>query len=199
MNKHDQKVFNTKIKIYDAFLQLLEEKEFIKISILDICAVAGISRTTFYAHYDNTDMLLRELYNDILKDFKNEFTKQDFIDIQKEIDHGEANILVNKDILMIYLSYLKRHQRLVQIFIKNKNVFFNDENTEELKQYIFIPLYEKMGFLDKAAISYYYVFYLSGISAITDRWILNYCVESVDYISDLIIECVTHNVFSKLS
>lgn len=44
--------------IQDAFLRLLEEKDFLHITVSDICAEAEINRTTFYRYYDNQYTLL---------------------------------------------------------------------------------------------------------------------------------------------
>mgnify|MGYP000281980201 CR=1 FL=1 len=39
--------------IKDAFLQLLMKKDYMQITITDLCKYAGVSRGTFYAHFGN--------------------------------------------------------------------------------------------------------------------------------------------------
>lgn len=58
MNRSESKYFNTAIKIDKAFLSLLETKDFAYITIKEVCAAAGVNRSTFYLHYQNT----RELW-----------------------------------------------------------------------------------------------------------------------------------------
>ena len=59
MNKNESKYFNTAIKMDEALITLLEKKDFEYITIREICATAGVNRSTFYLHYENTADLLR--------------------------------------------------------------------------------------------------------------------------------------------
>ena len=54
MNKSQSKYFNTAMKMDEALITLLEKKDFEFISIKEICDTAGVNRSTFYLHYDNT-------------------------------------------------------------------------------------------------------------------------------------------------
>ena len=66
MNKNESKYFNTAIKMDEALLSLLEKKDFAYITIKEICEVAGVNRSTFYLHYENTADLLKETTQYIL-------------------------------------------------------------------------------------------------------------------------------------
>lgn len=37
----------------EAFISLLEHKDFEYITVKDICSAAGVNRSTFYLHYEN--------------------------------------------------------------------------------------------------------------------------------------------------
>jgi len=56
----------TRKTIKEAMLKLLRKKDFIDISVTDICHTAGISRGTFYSHYKNTHLVIDELFSDAL-------------------------------------------------------------------------------------------------------------------------------------
>lgn len=60
MNKSESKYFNTALRFNKALLALLERKEFSYITIREICQEAGVNRSTFYLHYENTADLLKE-------------------------------------------------------------------------------------------------------------------------------------------
>lgn len=60
MNKNQSKYFNTAIKMDEALISLLEKKDFEYITIKEICDTAGVNRSTFYLHYENTSELLEE-------------------------------------------------------------------------------------------------------------------------------------------
>ena len=66
MNKNESKYFNTAIKMDEALISLLEKKDFEYITIKEICARAGVNRSTFYLHYENTSDLLKETTRYIL-------------------------------------------------------------------------------------------------------------------------------------
>lgn len=67
----DLRVLKTEKAIRSAFISLLDEKSFEKISVTDILKVALINRKTFYSHYtdkyDLADQMADDLYNDFLK------------------------------------------------------------------------------------------------------------------------------------
>ena len=52
--KTDRRVLKTKRAIYNAFVELLSEKEINHITITDISKKADINRKTFYNYYSNT-------------------------------------------------------------------------------------------------------------------------------------------------
>ena len=66
MDKNKSKYFNTAIKMDEALLSLLEKKEFPYITVKEICKAAGVNRSTFYLHYENTSELLQETVRYIL-------------------------------------------------------------------------------------------------------------------------------------
>ncbi|MBQ2887102.1 MAG: TetR/AcrR family transcriptional regulator C-terminal domain-containing protein [Alphaproteobacteria bacterium] len=52
--------------IRQAFLELLKEKTFEKITVTDIVKRADINRSTFYAHYPDVMGLIEEIQNEVL-------------------------------------------------------------------------------------------------------------------------------------
>jgi AcrR family transcriptional regulator len=57
----DPRIRRTRQLLQDALRNLLEQKEFDKISVQDITEAATVNRATFYAHYDDKFALLGEL------------------------------------------------------------------------------------------------------------------------------------------
>ncbi len=57
--------------IKDALLVLLKKKNYMDISITDICRQAGISRGTFYAHFKNIREIIDLLFDDALEQIGN--------------------------------------------------------------------------------------------------------------------------------
>ena len=66
--KEDRRTRYTRQVIKEAFLKLLEEKEYPKITVTEICRLAEINRGTFYLHYYDTADVLDDILNEILKE-----------------------------------------------------------------------------------------------------------------------------------
>lgn len=60
-NKPNQRVALTKELIHRALIQLVKKQEIHKISIRELCNLAGINRTTFYNHYGSQYDVLTEI------------------------------------------------------------------------------------------------------------------------------------------
>lgn len=53
-------------RITEALLALLGNKPLGSISVVNLCALAGVSRSTFYAHFSNVDDVYRELVRELV-------------------------------------------------------------------------------------------------------------------------------------
>ena len=60
MNKSESKYFNTALRMDEALLALLEEKDLEYITVKELCHRAGVNRSTFYLHYETIDDLVNE-------------------------------------------------------------------------------------------------------------------------------------------
>ena len=57
----DNKILFSQELLHQALLALLREKPLNKITVRELCAKAGVNRTTFYNHYEAPEDILREL------------------------------------------------------------------------------------------------------------------------------------------
>ena len=73
MKKSESKYFNTALRFDKALLSLLEKKPFEYITIRELCEEAGVNRSTFYLHYENTSDLLKETTSYMLEHFASYF------------------------------------------------------------------------------------------------------------------------------
>ena len=105
MDRRQQK---TRKAIFQGFLNLLEKKSYGNITVQEIIDEADIGRSTFYAHFETKDDLLREICEDI---FGHVFSEE----LMKETTHdfsGKAGI----DQKITHILY---HLRLSRSYIRS--------------------------------------------------------------------------------
>lgn len=79
--KQYRSAIRSKKSIRKAFMELLKEKTFEKITVTDIVNRADINRSTFYAHYPDVMGLLDELQQEIISFFEQYLKKVNFSDL----------------------------------------------------------------------------------------------------------------------
>ncbi|MHA6483444.1 TetR/AcrR family transcriptional regulator [Paenibacillus sp. strain BS8-2] len=70
MNEQDLRVVKTKSSLRSTLLQLLNERPLEKISVTELCGLSGITRKTFYLHYESVAMLLETMIEDLLAEWE---------------------------------------------------------------------------------------------------------------------------------
>lgn len=190
MNKSESKFKNTAIKMNKALIELLKEKEFDKISILEICQKAGVNRSTFYSHYSNTYDLLEEVHQTFSKDLSQYFRND--VNSLEELRPKE-DVFVHSEYLVPYLEFIKDNKTFFKAYMSNLRNFKRDEFYSSIIDKVIIPTCRKNGITDRTVVDYISKFYLQGIAAIIKEWVNNDCINDVDYICEIIILCITIN------
>lgn len=191
MNRSEAKFQNTASKMRRAFLTLLETKEFQQISIMDVCQNAGVNRSTFYAHYDNTYDLLKEAFDSIIVNFLSECKFDSPVDLSdmRNLSKEDLN-LISPKYLLPYLQYIQKHKRLYRVYMENAHVFQVSKMDNYMIDNIFASIYAKHGVTDKKLIYYMQKYFLKGIDAIISEWICNDCEDDILFICEIITYCV---------
>ena len=190
MNKNESKYFNTAIRMDEALIILLEKKDFEYISIKEICDTAGVNRSTFYLHYENTSDLLRETTRYILdKHFA--YYSADTKGITEQFINCELRdlVFITAEYLVPYLTFIKNNQRIFKVAIKRFNSLNMDEVYGKMFENIFNPILERFR-VPQNERSYMMKFYLTGVFAIVMEWLDNNCSDDMDVIIQVITDCV---------
>ena len=191
MNRSESKFQNTAAKMGGALITLLESKDFADISIMDICKKAGVNRSTFYAHYDNTYDLLTQAFQGMIASFLTECKFDDPVDLSdmRKLSKEDLN-LISPKYLVPYLEYIKKHRRLFRIYAENARAFDANKMDDLMIDNIFTPILAKHGVTDKKLIHYMQKYFLKGIDAIITEWVRGDCEDDVLFICEIIIYCV---------
>ena len=72
MTERDRRIRRTRQALADAFLSLVLEKGYERITVQDILDRADDGRSTFYAHYDNKHALLLDCFDDMQQRLRSE-------------------------------------------------------------------------------------------------------------------------------
>ena len=95
--------------IRTAFLELLREKPFEKITATDVINRSGLNRSTFYAHYPDVKGLMDEFTGEIVAMFRQMLAEMDF---SQFLNDPEPN-------LKMVLSFLEENQELYRMLGKS--------------------------------------------------------------------------------
>lgn len=140
---YDDMIEKTKEKIQKSFLQLLKERNFMKVSVQDIATGANINRGTFYIHYRDKYDLLNQMEESLLNRFDKHLKCLEPDILLLEAEKGNISmhavevfhyIQINADRFQILLgenNHIGFHKRLkhflnkhfVEKMIKNKTFF----------------------------------------------------------------------------
>lgn len=193
MNKSMSRYFSTALLMNQAFIELLNKKNFEFITVKEICLKAGVNRSTFYLHYETINDLLSECIENINKHFTQYFGEES----QKIISEiqscpKEKLILISPKYLTPYLTYIKQNKVVFNVAVKHANIMNSHKTFDSLNNYVFRPIFERFG-INKKESDYMIAYYISGVTAIVNKWIQNNCEDEIEFIENIIIDCILRN------
>lgn len=188
MNRADSKYYNTACLMDEALILLLEKKEFEYITVKEICIKAGVNRSTFYLHYENTNELLEETMENIIQKFQTYYPNQSFSNKMKS-DNLQDLYFITPEYLKPYLQFIKDHKKLFMVYSKNSNLFKAEDTYNKMFKSIFFPILDKFN-VPVNERKYTMVFYVNGIIAIIKEWVINDCKEDIDFLITIMKKCI---------
>lgn len=190
MNKSERKYFNTAVKMDEALINLLEKKDFEYITVKELCAEAGVNRSTFYLHYETMIDLLEETLEYLNNKFNSYFETKEK-DIKEKIDSKEAEnlIFVTKEYLEPYLKFIKDYKYAFVATLVKPEIFASHNSYKMLSHKVFRPIMNIFN-IPESEQTYVLVFYIKGILGIIMQWVKTGCKESEEFITDLIVKMI---------
>ena len=190
MNKSESKYFNTALRMDEALIALLEEKDLEYITVKEICHLAGVNRSTFYLHYETISDLLNEALEMINRRFLSYFPQKE----EKILGNmgscaREDLVLVTREYLLPYLRFIQDNKKVYRAAFRNPGSMQAHTRYGELKQHILGPVLERFD-IPAAHRAYYMAYYVEGIIAIIKEWLRQDCADEVETIAGIIESCV---------
>ena len=153
-------------KMEAAFSQLLQEQELNRISVTDICRIADVNRSTFYANYEDVYALAqafqKHLEEDIMELYREEWE-------QRRSQHNFLKLFYHiRDNQLLYRTYFK----------------LNPGNQLQVFGY---DIQEAAAYYNNKYIEYHIEFFGNGLNAVIRRWLKNDCRETPEEIFSVIV------------
>lgn len=189
----EKKVYRNAIRskklIRQAFLELLKEKEFEKITVTDIVKYADINRSTFYAHYPDVMGLLDEIQEEILSFMDNYLSKLDFAELLQD----------PKPYLRMIVKVAEQNEELFRLLSNSSVAVKHMENLKKLLvKRIISTVKAPEQYKDKFEFEFAVRFFLGGFIDIYNQWLvgeIEYNMEDViNEVSGLIIKAYKYDI-----
>ena len=148
--------------IRNAYMELLHEKPYEKITATDIIQRADINRSTFYAHYPDVKGIMDEIMGEITEMFRNMLQSVDFSVLFQD----------PMPILREVIQFLQRNHEMYQLLLRSSIAM---EQLEQLKKVLIAQVMETPNLpverLGKTAVSIRVWMLLSGLIDTYRQWL----------------------------
>lgn len=145
-SKLDRRKKYTRMVLKESLIQLLKDKQISSITVKEICDVADINRSTFYAHYSDQFDLLDKIEEELIEDMTGylsqySYEEDDLKMIEKLLDYFASKQEICKILLneKVDTTFQKKVMTVAHhFFIKNwkANNQFNGYPSEYLSTFI---------------------------------------------------------------
>lgn len=182
----DRRQKKTREAIFKAFTTLLSEKNYNQISVQEIIDAADIGRTTFYAHFETKDFLLKELCEELF---------DHIIDTAMGLPHGHYHYScgnANDSVFLHLLRHLQEDDRnILELLSSQNNEMFLRYFKSNLKKLI-LSQYADKGLLQNSKLPEdYLVNHISSAFVETVSWWLSRkMVESPEVITEYFLATI---------
>jgi AcrR family transcriptional regulator len=184
--KESRKTKYTRMIIRDSLIELMKQRPVTNISIKEICALADVSRPTFYAHYRNQDDVLKSIEDATFTYFENSAFVIDANSTRK-ISKRELTLLIES-----ILQHIENDSNSIKVLLsENGDIDFQRKFFRHFikhLQHVMKRYSEKTS--DEKIIEYYSVFTVHGIIALVHHWVKRNMDISKDALSRMIVELI---------
>ena len=160
--KENRKIRYTKMVLRDSLVELMKTKSILSISIKDICEIADISRSTFYAHYKDQYDLLRQIEEETLSYFENMLDKYKDMHSKKE----------TFQMLEEMFTYIANNGNSIQVLLsENGDSSFQKKLFQHFINHNLVTKYLTEKQHDDETMTYYSVFIVHGAIGLVQHWL----------------------------
>ena len=170
-------VNNTKKDFRIAFWKLYQRYPIEKISVSELCRVAGYNRTTFYVYYDNIYDLLNRCIEEMIRPLKEHASELERINAPEE-----------KGILeRLYMTILRTNEKGIRLLIEHHQLYILEDKVKEILKPVLCTLYAGNSLSDRD-IDYLLEYQLAASFGVISKWFHSQDLADQE-ITRLLIDC----------
>ena len=171
----DKRSARTRAAIYDAFVDLIEQKGFDAISITDITRKAKVNRSTFYLHFKDKLDLVIQMQAEIIQDFETILFQTLAMNIA-DINKLDAPLPV----VVSLFSYFKEHAKVISALLELKGeISFQAQLKKTIQKNISLGFLSGIKSISFSVPSEYLISYaISAHLGVVQVWLKNGCIET---------------------
>ena len=159
-----RKIRYTKMVLRDSLMELMKTHSILSITIKDICELADISRSTFYAHYRDQYDLLRKIEEETLAYF------EDMLNKYRDIKSREETRRMVEEML----TYIANNSNSIQVLLsENGDIDFQKKMFQHFTGHTQIKRYISEKQKDDELKNYFSVFMVHGSIGMVQHWLKN--------------------------
>lgn len=187
--KNNRRAMETRQRIQETLLKMLEEQELDQISVSQLCKRADINRSTFYAHYNDVTDLIQEIEMEIGAELLGELLGE----LPQEQLMMES--IMRLDYLRMILERIRNHQLFYRAYMSSS---YGQRQMNwgfaQLLDGVMRPYMQRLGIGD-TELEYYFAFFKEGLVAVIRRWVFRNCAESPEYLTHILANMMEHPNF----
>lgn len=162
-------------KLIAAALHLLQEGSLESLTVKQICQVAGVNRSTFYAHYSDLFDLLRHLENELYEELR-----EAYADVPT----------LSQTSILLFLQHIEKHQYFYRAAFPHYPEFPHFHYHDTFYDHVVLPYCQRNGLNSQEERQYCLTFFQAGLAMVLRRWVNGGCQEPAEEIAALLWRCL---------
>ncbi|KRN28704.1 transcriptional regulator [Lactobacillus selangorensis] len=161
MRKHNQHWQATQLQLQTIVFELLKTTPAAEITVSQVCQLAHINRSTFYAHFADVYELIESTETSKRQELINRFMKR---------AKTEKMNFLNQASIVYFLEFIKENGWFYKIVLHSCTEFPIQEGFAKLYQLLIEPLKQQRPDLSDEELLLYFVAYQASFTMILKRW-----------------------------
>ena len=183
--KQDARVRYTKMVVRDALFSILKEKPIAKVTVTEICALAGINRATFYSHYSDPSDLLNSIEIEIM-DGASRWIRPAFTAVGSDL----------RKVLTSILDYIQANEEAFSVLLSESGDSSFQTKVVSIIETQFIASFITSRNISREEAEYLYTFAAIGSVGIIRKWLDEGMKKSTAEMAGLVVR-LTSNWYSE--